>query len=114
MCRREKWPLPEAARSIKTENEGTLSMPPFQAFQISENKGAEDMRNGGELKLISGNANKDLAEEIARVLGVTLARTHVGHFSDGEIEVKILDNVRGTDCFVVQPTCPPVNENLME
>lgn len=72
------------------------------------------MTNGGELKLITGNSNHKLAEDIAKHLGVHLGQAHAGRFSDGEIEVKILDNVRGTDCFVIQPTCPPVNENLME
>jgi ribose-phosphate pyrophosphokinase len=67
-----------------------------------------------ELKLLSGNANRPLAEELARQLGVALADAEVSRFSDGEIFVQINENVRGTDVFVVQPTCPPVNDNLME
>ena len=69
---------------------------------------------GTELKLISGNANKGLANEIAGALGVELCPTAVDRFNDGEIRVRIRETVRGADVFVIQPTCPPVNENLME
>jgi len=69
---------------------------------------------GTNLQLFSGNANRALYREIAGYLGIPETRMHVGRFADGEIEVKIEDNVRGTDCYVIQPTCPPVNENLME
>src|SRR5688572_15960022 len=67
-----------------------------------------------ELKLFSGNANRPLAEEIAQQLGVKLGDADVSRFSDGEVYVQINENVRGQDVFIVQPTCPPVNENLME
>jgi ribose-phosphate pyrophosphokinase len=67
-----------------------------------------------ELKIITGNANRPLAEAIVKELSVPLTKANVTHFSDGEIQVKIDDNVRGADCFVVQPTCYPVNENIME
>jgi ribose-phosphate pyrophosphokinase len=67
-----------------------------------------------ELKIISGNANPVLAEAIVKSLGVTLGKTLITRFSDGEIQAKIVDNVRGADCFVIQPTCMPVNENIME
>jgi ribose-phosphate pyrophosphokinase len=67
-----------------------------------------------KLKIISGNANIELAKQIVQKLGVELSETKVGHFSDGEIQVKIVDNVRGADCYIIQPTCSPVNENLME
>ena len=66
------------------------------------------------LKIFSGNANRPLAEDICEYLGVPLGKTHVGRFADGEINVQIEENVRGADCYVVQPTCRPVNENLME
>ncbi len=69
---------------------------------------------GRELTLISGNANRPLAREISNALGIDLCETSVDRFSDGEIRVRILDTVRGADVFVIQPTCPPVNENLME
>jgi ribose-phosphate pyrophosphokinase len=68
----------------------------------------------GELKLLTGSANPALAAKLAEYLGATLAPTDIGRFSDGEIRVNIEENVRGTDVFIVQPTCQPVNDNLME
>jgi ribose-phosphate pyrophosphokinase len=65
------------------------------------------------LKLLSGTANRPLAEEIARNLGVDLCRVNLGRFADGEISVRIDENVRGNDVFIFQPTNPPA-ENVME
>ena len=67
-----------------------------------------------KLKIISGNANPKLAKHIGQKLGVELSGAKVERFSDGEIQVKIIDSVRGTDCYIIQPTSFPVNENLME
>lgn len=67
-----------------------------------------------ELLLISGNANEPLATEIAEYLGLRLAAVDLKKFSDGEISVKIRENVRGKDAFIVQPTSAPANDNLME
>ncbi len=67
-----------------------------------------------ELKLFSGNANRALSEEISQYLHVPLSDAVVSRFSDGEVFVQVNENVRGADVFVVQPTCPPVNDNLME
>jgi len=67
-----------------------------------------------ELKLLTGNANRPLAEEIAQYLHVPMADAEVTRFSDGEVYVQVDENVRGTDVFVIQPTCPPVNDTLME
>ena len=67
-----------------------------------------------DLLLFSGNSNRQLAEKIAAYLGVKLGNVEVGKFSEGEIKVKINENVRGRDVFIVQSTCPPVNDNLME
>jgi len=66
------------------------------------------------LVLISGNSNIELSKKIANHLGISLANGIISKFSDGEIRVKILDNVRGKDVFIIQSTCPPVNDNLME
>ena len=66
------------------------------------------------LKVFSGNANIPLAEEICSILNIPLGRAYVGRFPDGEAEVKIEENVRGADCFIVQPTSFPANDNLME
>ena len=67
-----------------------------------------------ELSLLSGNANKALAQRIAQSLGLSLSETRVGRFSDGEIRVEIHDNIRGRDVFLIQSTCAPSNDNLME
>ncbi|MEW5761841.1 MAG: ribose-phosphate pyrophosphokinase [Bacillota bacterium] len=67
-----------------------------------------------KLKIFTGNANPALAAEICAYLGVSLGDSQVKRFCDGEIQVRINENVRGTDVFVIQPTCQPVNENLME
>lgn len=67
-----------------------------------------------QLKVFSGNANRPLAEKICQYLGIPLGEASVGRFSDGEITVEIRENVRGKDVYVVQPTCPPVDEHLME
>jgi ribose-phosphate pyrophosphokinase len=64
--------------------------------------------------LFTGNANPALSQEIATHLGLELGRASVGRFSDGEVAVEIQQNVRARDVFVVQPTCAPTNENLME
>ena len=64
--------------------------------------------------LFTGNANPVLAKEMAAHLGVELGQASVGRFSDGEVTVEIQQNVRARDVFVVQPTCAPTNENLME
>jgi ribose-phosphate pyrophosphokinase len=64
--------------------------------------------------LFTGNANPALAQEIATHLGIELGKASVGRFSDGEVDVEIQQNVRARDLFVVQPTCAPTNENLME
>jgi ribose-phosphate pyrophosphokinase len=67
-----------------------------------------------EARIFTGSAHPALGEAIARFLGVPLGRAHLSRFSDGEVWFQIQDNVRGADVFVVQPTGPPVNENLME
>jgi ribose-phosphate pyrophosphokinase len=72
------------------------------------------MNNNNKLKVFSGRANSPLAEKIAHCLGDSLGKINLDNFPDGEISVRIEEDVRGRDIFVVQPTCPPVNENLME
>ncbi|BAF19995.1 ribose-phosphate pyrophosphokinase 2, chloroplastic isoform 2 [Oryza sativa Japonica Group] len=66
------------------------------------------------LKIFSGTANRPLAQEIASYLGVDLGKVLIKRFADGEIYVQLQESVRGCDVFLVQPTCSPVNENLME
>jgi ribose-phosphate pyrophosphokinase len=67
-----------------------------------------------KLKILSGNANRELSERICSYLGFEMGKAKVSNFSDGEIQVEIDESVRGMDVFLIQPTCPPVNENLME
>jgi ribose-phosphate pyrophosphokinase len=66
------------------------------------------------LTLFAGNANPGLAQDIARHLATPLGRAFVGRFSDGEVNVELMENVRGRDVFIVQSTCAPVNDHLME
>ena len=68
----------------------------------------------GSLKVFSGNSNRALADEIGSFLQIPVGKMEVGHFSDGECKVIVQENVRGDDCFVIQSTCGPVNDNLME
>ena len=72
------------------------------------------MSDSASMALFAGNANPQLAQEIARHLKQPLGRAYVGKFSDGEVNVELIENVRGRDVFIVQPTCAPVNDNLME
>ena len=67
-----------------------------------------------KIRIFSGNANKNLAENICKNLGVPLGKANVSTFSDGETRVEINENVRGMDVFIIQSTCPPVNITLME
>ncbi len=70
--------------------------------------------SGSDMRILTGNANPKLAADIAAHLGMTVSDMEVGRFSDGEIRVKINESVRGADVFVVQPTCPPGSDNIME
>ena len=70
--------------------------------------------NNSEFVVFTGNANPGMAEEIAKHLGTSLGAADVGRFSDGEVTVEIKQNVRTRDVFIVQPTCAPTNDNLME
>ena len=71
-------------------------------------------RNWHPLKVFSGNAHPALTREICGHLGVPLGQAFVGRFPDGEVRIQIQENVRGADVFVIQPTCHPVNDSLME
>ena len=67
-----------------------------------------------DYRVFSGSANPALCQQICQYLGVTLGEVKLARFSDGEVNFQILENVRGKDVFLVQPTCPPVSENLLE
>ena len=68
----------------------------------------------GDLMLLSGSANPELSERIAREMGMQLAEMEITRFADGEFDVKIAESVRGHDVFLIQPTCHPVSENLIQ
>ena len=77
-------------------------------------KAQKAKKHAGGLKLFSGNGNLGLSLEIAKSLGINIGKATVGRFADGEVNVQIHENVRGKDVYIVQPTCPPVNDNIME
>lgn len=68
----------------------------------------------GRMMVFTGNANPQLAEAVCKYLDLSLGKAIVGRFSDGEVQVEIMENVRGRDVFIIQPTCKPTNDNLME
>ena len=93
--------------------------PSAQAAQGASAKAAPSKRQGRlseakRFKIFSGEANKALAEEVCRFVGVPLGETRMQRFSDGEVYFQLLENVRGADVFVVQPTSFPVDQHLME
>lgn len=69
---------------------------------------------GDKIKVFSGNANYELSETVAQCLGIELADAKVSQFPDGETRIDIAESVRGSDCFIIQSTCAPVNHNIME
>lgn len=94
-----------------TEGQAPTSPAPV----TGETAWARNDRHGSDgIRIFSGNANQDLAKDIANHLGLSLGKITVGRFADGEVNVIVQENVRGKDVFIIQPTCMPVNENLME
>jgi ribose-phosphate pyrophosphokinase len=86
--------------------DGSKAKPQARRSRVSN----EDRR----FKIFSGTANRELAEDICRHIGVTLGETRMQRFADGEVYFQLLENVRGADVFVVQPTCYPVDQHLVE
>mmetsp|Transcript_17384 Transcript_17384/g.37539 ORF Transcript_17384/g.37539 Transcript_17384/m.37539 type:complete len:491 (-) Transcript_17384:223-1695(-) len=102
----------DAVAAVDPNAEPSTHMTPDEARLEAATLKAK--KHGGGLKLFSGNGNMGLSMEIAKLLGVNLGRATVSSFADGEINVMIHENVRGKDVYIIQPTCPPVNNNLME
>lgn len=71
-------------------------------------------KKNGSMVLLTGSSNPELAKEIAKLLGIPMGDVMLGRFPEGEIQLQIRDNIRGKDVFIIQPTCTPPNENLME
>ncbi|HEX5235650.1 MAG TPA: ribose-phosphate pyrophosphokinase [Silvibacterium sp.] len=98
--------VPEATGAAKTTvNDGKPAQEKKRARQYSEDK---------RFKIFSGSANRPLAQEICRHIGVSLGETRMQRFADGEVYFQLLENVRGADVFLVQPTCNPVDQHLVE
>ena len=79
-----------------------------------EAKVIKTKKHNAGMKIFAGNGNLALGTEVCSKLGINLGKATVGAFADGEVNIQIHENVRGKDCYVIQPTCPPVNSNLME
>ena len=87
---------------------------PKDAKPVPERKRPRNLSEDKRFKLFSGTANKPLAEEIGRHIGVPVGEAKIQRFADGEVYFQLLENVRGVDVFVVQPTCYPVDQHLVE
>src|SRR5271168_1598509 len=87
---------------------------PKEAKPAPERKRARNLSEDRRFKLFSGTANRPLAEEIGRHIGVPVGEVKIQRFADGEVYFQLLENVRGVDVFVVQPTCYPVDQHLVE
>src|SRR5262249_28815776 len=99
-----KGPVPASGPDAKSQG----------AKPSPERKRARNLSEDRRFKLFSGTANRPLSEEIARHIGVKVGEAKLQRFADGEVYFQLLDNVRGVDVFVVQPTCYPVDQHLME
>mmetsp|Transcript_10322 Transcript_10322/g.15501 ORF Transcript_10322/g.15501 Transcript_10322/m.15501 type:complete len:480 (-) Transcript_10322:114-1553(-) len=115
--------LSQVANASVQNLEGSLPVaasPDVSPDDVSENENKLEQaakkakKHAGGMKIFSGNGNMALASDICQHLGVNLGKATVGRFADGEVNVMIHENVRGKDVYIVQPTCPPVNNNLME
>ena len=86
-----------------------------QDAEIFKKRGSYDMSpHGKEIKVFTGSSNPDLADMICKNLGISLGKSTVTAFADGECSISINEPVRGVDVFIVQSTCKPVNDSLME
>ena len=115
-------PKVESTSSVQATSPEVPVKPSIQSFPTEmtasearlEKEARKAKQHSGGIKIFSGNGNMSLALEIVRHLGITLGKATVGRFADGEVNVVINENVRGKDVYIVQPTCPPVNDNIME
>lgn len=110
---RKKAHLEEHKASILADVANGVPHMTAQEWEIEKATKKAKQHSGG-IKIFSGNGNLALSLEICRHLGINLGKATVGRFADGEANVVVHENVRGKDCYVIQPTCPPVNDNIME
>jgi ribose-phosphate pyrophosphokinase len=101
-----------ATEKGKTQSNTPAGQPPAQ--QPRAERKPQRARRDEKFKIFSGTANEPLADEVCNFLGMPRGQSHLTRFSDGEVYVQILENVRGADVFVIQPTCFPVDQHLME
>lgn len=118
--------LPASTTDVPGTSAGTSAKPlpgedaqpsPGQVIAASaqlEPAAVHDSHGAGTLRLFSGTAHEPLAREVAEYMGLQLGRINIKRFADGEIYVQLMESIRGCDVFLVQPTCPPTNETLME
>ncbi len=107
--------LEEDQESLRRPPEFALTPAPAAvAKQAGDKKRPSKLSEDKHFKIFSGSANRPLAEEICKFLGVSIGETRLQRFSDGEVHFQLLENVRGSDVFVIQPTCFPVDQNLVE
>jgi hypothetical protein len=98
----------QTAAQLKIQSEVSA-----EELRIEESTRKAKQHSGG-LKLFSGNGNMALALEVSKHLGINLGKATVSRFADGECNIVIHENIRGKDVYIIQPTCPPVNDNMME
>jgi len=99
---------------VETATEVSAKTSASDGKPAAEKKRARNQSEGKRFKIFSGSANRPLALEICKHIGVTLGETRMQRFADGEVYFQLLENVRGADVFVVQPTCYPVDQHLVE
>jgi phosphoribosylpyrophosphate synthetase len=115
MCEMDqKDPMTKYAVAQEDASLLQATSPEDQGEETLAAKAKKAKKHAGGLKVFSGNGNLGLSLEIAKSLGINIGKATVGRFADGEVNVQIHENVRGKDVYVVQPTCPPVNDNIME
>ena len=103
-----------AAEATQTAPEAGVQTPAKNAELPKGDKKQVPTRRDDKLRIFCGTSNPALAKEVCDFLGLPLGQTFLTQFSDGEIYVQILENVRGADVFVIQPTCDPVSHNLVQ
>jgi len=109
--------MAEETQQIATPEATTLAVESPRAGAAkpaAERKRSRNLSDDKRFKLFSGSANRPLAEAVARYIGVSVGEAKLQRFADGEVYFQLLENVRGVDVFIVQPTCYPVDQNLVE
>ena len=109
-------PISEQAEETETSSQPAfaLSGPDGKPKTAPEKKRSGRLSENKRIKIFCGSSNKPLCEEICKFVGVPLGETRLQRFSDGEVHFQLLENVRGADVFLVQPTCFPVDQHLVE